>query len=246
MNKAKAIFSGIMIIAVAGASAACWYLNDKGIIGGEAETTTEQSYVEYDDKENYDNQDENYNDSNAEDVKEETTTVKTENIDVSADAVNDFLSVFSKVYFSEKEKYTSDSNNTYEIIRFAYSHLKRTDDEAVKIRQLDDSIGYYSCVSFDDVNEVLEKYLGVTVSPESVFTENDYAFFKYSDGYFMTPAADGLPFINVAVADSIDVENNVIKVRFGVYSDDEKYASGEAEIRITDDGMNLVYYRLEK
>lgn len=248
MNKAKAVFSGVMILAVAGASATCWYLNDKGIIGGESETPTTQAYVEYDDNDDYNNQNNNYyyNDDN-EAVKEETTSGgKTENIDISEDAVNDFLSVFSKVYFSEKEKYTSDSRNTYEMIRFAYSHLKRTDDEAVEIRQLDDSIRYYSCVSFDDVNEVLEKYLGVTVSAESVFTENDYAFFKYSDGYFMAPAADGLPFINTCVADSIDVDNDIIKVRFGIYSDDDKYATGEAEIKITDDGMNLVYYYVRK
>ncbi len=245
MNKAKAVFSGVMILAVAGASATFWYLNDKGIIG-EPETPTTQAYVEYDDNEN-NNQNNYYNDDNEEDVKEETTTAgKTENIDISTDAVNDFLSVFSKVYFSEKEKYTPDSRNTYEMIRFAYSHLKRTDEDAVEIRQIDDSIGYYSCVSADKVNEVLRKYLGVTVSAESVFTENDYAFFKYSDGYFMTPAADGLPFINIVVADSIDVVNDVIKVRFGVYSADDKYATGEAEIKITDDGMNLVYYSVRK
>lgn len=247
MNKAKAIFSGAMILAVAGASATCWYLNDKGVIGGEAETSTTQAYVEYDDNDDYNNQDNNYNDDNEEAVKEETTTAeKTEKIDISEDAVNDFLSVFSKVYFSEKEKYTPDSRNTYELIRFAYSHLKRTDDEAVEIRQLDDSIGYYSCVSFDDVNDVLEKYLGVTVPAESVFTENDYAFFKYSDGYFMTPAADGLPFINTCVADSIDIDDDIIKVRFGIYSDEDRYASGEAEINITDDGMNLLYYSIRK
>lgn len=247
MNKAKAIFSGAMILAVAGASATCWYLNDKGVIGGEVETPTTQAYVDYDDNDDYNNQNNYNNDDNEDAVKEETTTAeKTEKIDISEDAVNDFLSVFSKVYFSEKEKYTPDSRNTYELIRFAYSHLKRTDDEAVEIRQLDDSIGYYSCVSFDDVNDVLEKYLGVTVPAESVFTENDYAFFKYSDGYFMTPAADGLPFINTCVADSIDIDDDIIKVRFGIYSDEDRYASGEAEIKITDDGMNLLYYSITK
>lgn len=247
MNKAKAIFSGAMILAVAGASATCWYLNDKGVIGVDAETPTTQAYVDYDDNDDYNNQNNYNNDDNEDAVKEETTTAeKTEKIDISEDAVNDFLSVFSKVYFSEKEKYTPDSRNTYELIRFAYSHLKRTDDEAVEIRQLDDSIGYYSCVSFDDVNDVLEKYLGVTVPAESVFTENDYAFFKYSDGYFMTPAADGLPFINTCVADSIDIDDDIIKVRFGIYSDEDRYASGEAEIKITDDGMNLLYYSITK
>ena len=68
MNKAKALFSGAMIIAVAGASATCWYLNDKGMLGN-SETTTLQAYVEYenndyenDDKQNQDN----FNSDNAE------------------------------------------------------------------------------------------------------------------------------------------------------------------------------------
>ncbi len=248
MNKAKALFSGAMILAVAGASVTCWYLNDKGIIGNTEAPTTE-AYVEYENN----NANNNFNDNNDKeneepDAKDETTTAAemSENVDISADAVNDFLSVFSKVYFSENSKYTPDNRSSYEMIRFAYSHIKRTDDSAVKIRQVDDNIGYYSCVSYDKVNEVLEKYLGITVPAESVYTENDYAFFKYSDGLFMAPAADGLPFINVAVADSIDVVNDVIEVRFGVYSGDEKYATGEAEIRITDDGMNLIYYSIEK
>lgn len=248
MNKAKAAFSGLMILAVAGASATCWYLNDKGYMG-EPETTTTQAYVEYDNDNNnqYNGNDDSDADNNeGGDEEKSTTGAKTEEIDISSDAVNDFLSVFSKVYFSEKEKYTSQSKNTYEMIRFAYSHLKRTDDSAVEIRQVDDSIGYYSCVSADDVNKVLEKYLGVTVPAESVFTENDYAFFKYSDGYYMTPAADGLPFLNKCVSDSIDVEEDIIKVRFTVYSGDDIYATGEAEIKITDDGMNLVFYKVEK
>lgn len=248
MNKAKAVFSGVMVLAVAGASAACWYLNDKGLIGKSEETTT-QAYVEYDNNEKDNNIQNNIiNDEKDEAVNEEisTTAENKEDIEISNDAVNDFLSVFSKVYFSEKDIYTSDKINTYELIRFAYSHLKRTDDEAVEIRQVNDNIGYYSCVSSDEVNEVLEKYLGVSVPEESVYTENDYAFFKYSDGYFMTPAADGLPFINTCVSDSIDVDENMIKVRFTVYSGEDKYANGEAEIKITDDGMNLVYYRLKK
>ena len=83
MNKAKAIFSGAMILAVAGASATCWYLNDKGVIGGEAETPTTQAYVDYDDNDDYNNQNNYNNDDNEDAVKEETTTAeKTEKIDI--------------------------------------------------------------------------------------------------------------------------------------------------------------------
>ena len=247
MNKAKAIFSGAMVLAVAGASATCWYLNDQGIIGNPQETTT-AAYVEYENdnkNDNYNNSFDEKNDQEQNEVPEITTVSVDNNVDVSEDAVNDFLTVFSKVYFSENKKYTPDSRSTYEMIRFAYSHIKRIDDSAVIIRQIDDDIGYYSCVSFDKVNEVLEKYLGVTVPAESVYTENDYAFFKYTDGEFQSPAADGLPFINYSVADSIDVDEDIINVTFTVYSEDICYAKGEAEIKITDNGLNLIYYRLK-
>ena len=250
MNKAKALFSGVMILVVAGASAACWYLNDQGLLGNPQSPTTE-AYVEYENNNNNNNEnDNNYVDKNDNEVNkdEETTTsaAKEDVPEISKDAVNDFLSVFSKVYFSENGKYTSESKNDYELIRFAYSHIKRTDNESVKIRQIDDNIRYYSCVSAEKVNEVLEKYLGVTVSEESVYTENDYAFFKYADGDFMTPAADGLPYINTCVSDSVNLSGDIIEVRFTVYSGEDKYATGEAEIKITDDGMQLAYYHLKK
>ena len=253
MNKAKAIFSAMMIVAVAGTSGVCWYLNDQGIIGSNKEPVSD-SVIEYNDDYIYNDNNNNnsYNDNNDHPEKEnkdeqETTTkdAKPES-EIAGEEISEFLTVFSKVYFSENEKYTQENRSGYELIRFAYSHLKRTDSKCIDTIKADDGTGYYNRVSFDDVNEVLDKYLGVTVPRESVYTENDYAFFRYSDGYFMTPAADGLPFINVTVADKFEIEDDKINVSFTIYSGDDFYAEGEAVIKHENDTFKLIYYRLLK
>lgn len=242
MNKAKAIFSGAMVLVIAGASGACWYLNEKGLIGKDS-VTQPDSYIEAEDEYNDGVQYDSYDDNK--DEKNETTTVNADD-KISEEEINDFLSVFTKVYFSEKDEYTPGSRSTYELIRFAYSHIKRTDSSLVETRREDDSIGYYNCVSAEEINDVLSEYLDVTVPPESVYTENDYAFFRYSDGYFMTPAADGLPFVNAAVCDRIEQSEDIIRVAFTVNSGEDAYAVGNAEIKMTDKGLILVYYNLDK
>lgn len=246
MNKAKAIFSGAMIIAVAGASAACWYLNDKGYLGAN-EATEPDAYVEYEDKDSY-QQDSVWDNDSPDTGKNEKTTVGEGNeaSAVSETEINEFLSVFTKVYFSENTVYTPESRSTYELIRFAYSHIKRTEPSAVETRQSNDEIGYYSGVPADEVNAVLEKYLGVTVPAESVYTENDYSFFKYSDGFFLAPAADGLPFVNTAVCDEITETESSVNAQFTVFSGEAVYAKGEAEMKKSDNGLILVRYNIEK
>ena len=240
MNKAKAIFSGAMVLVIAGASGACWYLNEKGLIGKDS-VTQPDSYVEYEDTAD-DDVKHDVQDDDKEEIKETTTTSGSEEKKLSEDEINDFLSVFTKVYFSEKDEYTPGSRSTYELIRFAYSHIKRTDSSLVETRKEDDSIGYYNCVSAKEINNVLSEYLDVTVPAESVYTENDFAFFKYADGYFMTPAADGLPFVNTAVCDSVEQTGDTVMVAFTVRSGDDVYARGEAEIKLTDDRPVLVFY----
>lgn len=247
MNKAKAVFSGAMILVIAGASGVCWYLNDKGIIGKESVSQPE-AYVEYEDN-NY-NENANYygnSSNNSGEKAETTTTAENKPIDtVSENDINEFLTVFAKVYFSENTAYNPESRSTYELIRFAYSHIKRTEPSLIKTIQSADEISYYSGVPADEVNAVLEKYLGVTVPHESVYTENDYSFFKYSDELFLAPAADGLPFVNTAVCDKITETENTVNAQFSVFSNGEVYATGEAKIEKTDTGLILVYYNIEK
>lgn len=272
MKKAKALFAGAMIVLVAGTSAVFWYLNDQGIIGGRTETSSDEGIVSgaYDDENPYyyNEKGEYEPEPGGEDAEpdktqnsETTTTAPEQNgeaDDVSYESVNRFLSDFALVYFAESAPYAADSRSNYELIRFAYSLTRQTDPDAIITKQESDSIGYYYGVSYDTVNEVLKNYLDVTVGKESVYTESDYAFFRYEDGYFYTPAADGVGFCNRIVADSVAENGDTLTVAFTVYSDGvsynmtaaqahesgEKYASGSAKIRKNADGYTLLAYRL--
>lgn len=250
MNKAKAIFAAGMIVIVAGASAALWYLNDSGVIGNDSTVNHVEDY----DNENHENDVDNENDAQ-QDINNNEKEQKTEKTDVNTDEkteieeseINDFLSVFSKVYFAEQGKaFDIKKCSDYELILFAYSYIRSTDRSLITLEQREDNIKYYNCVSFDKINEVLNKYFDASVPAESVFTENDYAFFDYSDGFFYTPATDGLAYINTAQADSVEQDGDYITVKFTVLSDDEQYADGEAKIQIKNDELKLVYYRIYK
>lgn len=248
MNKAKAIFAAGMIVVVAGASAALWYLNDSGIIGNDSTTNHVEDY-ENDDNENdvVNKNDAQQDDNNNEQEKttEKTDVNENEKTEVDESEINDFLSVFSKVYFAEQGKaFDINKCSDYELILFAYSHIRSTDSSLITLEQREDNIKYYNRVSVDEINEVLDKYFDTSVPAESVFTENDYAFFDYDDGYFYTPATDGLAYINTATADSVEQDEDYITVKFTVMSDDDVYADGEAEIQMKNEEMKLVYYRI--
>lgn len=282
MKKAKAIFAAVVILVVAGASAGAWYLNENGYIGGKDETPSDETsaYIEsVGDDIGYNNDDDhNSNDAPDVDTDKETTTSSDEETTVPESEkttasgkeqqsydrtnINEFLSVFSRVYFAENTPYSYGNYSNYDVLRFAYSHIFRTDRDSIVTKKTADNIGYYFGVSFDDVNEVLKDYLGITVSRESVYTENTYAFFKYEDGYFYTPAAEGIGYTNLAIADSVkekDGNSDVISVSFTVYSDSvrtdmspeeaagngEKYASGTAELKKSGNSYILRSYKIK-
>lgn len=281
MKKAKAIFAAVVILAVAGASAGAWYLNENGYIGSKDEMPSGETsaYIDSDGDDTGYNNDYEHNGDDAHDgdtdkqttssadkttlpESEKTTAPEQEQQTYDRTNINEFLSVFSRVYFAENEPYSYESHSNYTVLRFAYSHIFRTDRSLITTMQKDDSIGYYFGVSIEDVNEVLKEYLGITVSRESVYTENAYAFFKYEDGYFYTPAAEGIGYTNLAIADSVkakDGESDVISVSFTVYSgsvrtdmssDDaaengKKYASGTAELKKSGNSYILKSYKIK-
>lgn len=246
MKKAKALFAAGVIVIVAGLSAAMWYLNDSGVLHND---NTTEAYV--DENQNDDNgKIEDNNSSEDENAEEETevqqTTADTEK-DVSEAEINEFLSAFANVYFAEQGSgFDIRKCSDYDLIQFAYLHIRNTDRESVILEQRDDSIVYYYGVPSDSVENVVEKYFGVQIPEESVYTENDYAFFSYSNGYFYTPAADGLAYENTAVADSVEYSNDYAIVHFSVYSGDEEYAEGEAKIQLSNNNMNLISYHIYK
>ena len=245
MKKAKALFAIGIIVIVSGASVALWQLNDNGLIENETttvyseETKTTEKAQETENKNQEENKTENKTEENA-----SATEIK---LEFSETELNDFLTTFSKVYFAEKgTAFKSNKYNTYDMILFAFSHIRCTYPSQITLEQRDDSIKYYNGVSAEKVNEVLDRYFGITVSEESVYTENSYAFFSYSDGYFYTPATDGLAYINNAVVRSAEQDGNYIIAQFDIYSDGEFYAEGEAKIRQDKDGMKLVFYSVNK
>ena len=270
MKKAKALFAGAMIVLIAGTSAVFWYLNDRGVIGEKKDAVSDEFVVSgaYDDP-YYNEKGENAPEPDGEDGEQGETqnggtgTTAAQNADadgVASESVNRFLSNFSLVYFAETEPYTAGSRSNYELIRFAYAHTRRLNPGAVVTKQTSDAIGYYYGVPYDAVNDVLKNYLDVTVGEESVYTESDYAFFRYEDGYFYTPAADGVGFCNRVVADSVAENGDTLTVAFTVYSDGvsydmtasqahasgEKYASGSAKIKKSADGYILLAYRIDR
>ncbi len=244
MNKAKAIFAAGMIIVVAGASTALWYLNDKGIIGTENTTAYVQENENYDNAEQKNNVQQE-NDENENQQQMQTEADEKEQIDESE--INKFLSTFSKVYFAEQgTAFDINKYSDYDLILFAFSYIRSTEKSLITLEKRNDGIMYYNGISAEKVNEVLNKYFGVSVAAESVYTENDYAFFSYSDGYFYTPAADGLAYKNYVVADSVEYENDLITVEFTIYSGDDVYADGEAKIDVENSEMKLAYYCVNK
>lgn len=244
MKKAKAIFAAGMIIVVAGASAALWYLNDKGIIGNESTTVYTEETENYADDVAGKNDNQQDNDNNE---TEQQTQLSDEKTDIAESEINDFLTTFAKVYFAEKgTAFDINKRNDYELILFAFSHIRCTDKSLITLEQRDDDIMYYNRISAEKVNEVLKKYFDTSVASESVYTENSYAFFSYSDGYFYTPAADGIAYKNNAVSNSVEYENDQITVNFTVYSGDEFYSDGEAKIQIENGEMKLVFYAVHK
>ena len=244
MKKAKALFAAGVIVVVAGLSAAMWYLNDSGILHNG--NTTETYIDEHNNNDGGNIEDNNsFEDNNDEEQTEVQQTTAETVKEVDETEINEFLSAFANVYFAEQGSgFDIQKCSDYELIQFAYLHIRNTDSESVILEQRDDSIMYYYGVPSDSVKDVVEKYFGVQIPEESVYTENDYAFFSYSNGYFYTPAADGLAYENTAVVDSVEYRNNHVIVRFSVYTGDEKYADGEAKIQLSNNNMNLVSYHI--
>lgn len=268
MNKAKAIFTAVIISVVAAASAICLHLgtandsifeddDDKNTLSTIATTTgvSDDNAEDNDDAEDItaDNTADNADDSNNGDSVSGTA--------VTSKAVNEFLTVFSKVYFSENSAYSADKADTYELVRFAYSYAMMNGGSLVSTEYIDDDIGYYNKISANEVNKILGNFLDKSVKKESIYTEKTYSFFKYSDGYFYTPAADGISYDNIAIVDSLSQNGKLVSVEFSIYSSgvttdmtsqqarrasNDRYASGTAQVYVENGEYTLKSYKITK
>lgn len=272
MKKAKALFAAGIIVIVAGASALCLYLNDNGKLsfGNENAVTEENAAVpdaDYDYVIEDDVPENNVGEDNA--VSQTTTEVNVddeENIPedtekVDTVAINEFLSIFSRLYFCNNDKHSENNPDKYEMLKFAYLYAEVFENGAgIRTEIFDDDIGIYNGISEEDAKRITEKFFGMSLKSESVHTENDYQFFMYSDGYFYTPAADGLGYVNLSVVDSAVKNGDTITVAFTVYSNGVRcdmtseqakkkgtvYASGKAEIQLENDNYRLISYSVKE
>lgn len=273
--KAKAVVAGIVVVAVAGTAGTVLYLNNNGKLGNENPSEGNSIIIGDADDNNQNNKYNNISNNNSDsktnknetDTTASAETTATDNRDNNDNdnnnfddyvGVNEFLSEFSKVSFGEEHRYLSDNRNDYDLIRFALAHIRLTDRSAVTLTEENDNIHYYNGVSADKVNDVLTDYFGVTVKRESVYTENDYMFFRYKDGMFYTPATDGAVISNITVCDNIKKSGSSLTVDFTVYSSGadfnmtageakakgEKYKSGTATVKISDGRYILEEYKI--
>ncbi len=255
MNKAKAMFAAGVIVVVAAASGALWYLNENGKLGNDAdEIENASAYVQEEDDYQPDKEDKDYDDNDNQqndgsDNEEKTTSasgVETPDYDVNKkDDVDEMLSACAKFYFAEDKGVFDKSNySDYDLMRFAFMFVKTNSRDVVAEMNRDDSVGCYMGVPYGSVNSVIEELFGITIERESIYTENDYEFFMYEDGYFYTPAADGVGFTNTCEIDSFDINGDMWTVQFTIYDGSTKYATGEARVRDTETGMKVEYYRV--
>lgn len=256
MNKAKAVFAAVIITAVAGTSALLLHFNENGTLDFNDDKSVLTTVVTTNG---------NSSNNNHGAAKENITEEKNENtapdVTISTTDVNEFLTVFSKVYFSENSEYIMEKPDNYELIRFAYSYAMMNNRTVINTEYIDDEIGYYNKINANYVNDILKKYFKASVRPESVFTEKTYAFFKYENGHFYTPAADGISYINVSIVDNMSQNDNLVTVDFSVYSSGvttdmtsqqarrasgDRYATGTARFYVENDNFILKYYKINK
>ena len=239
MKKAKALFAVAMILIVAGGSGGLWLLNEKGIIGGEkAETTTAEVNA----------QDNNEDNDEDEQKNTEATTAQNDG-DVTAEElalIDDFLTSFSKVYFCNSGEF--DGSNEYEMVNFAFMHLKSKNTVGVENRDNE----YYHYFSYSEINKICNEFFGKDAPKNSVKTDNANEFYNYENDCFYTYAADGIGFVNYTKCDSAKIENGDINVEFTIYAPGEADSEGEAlnygvaTLIKTENGFNLKSYALSQ
>lgn len=264
MKKAKALFAAAIIVIVAGASAVCLYLNDSGKLGfGENETVTDEYGVVQDAvNENYAQNDvksDEPSSQQAENEENEADDIKNEE-KVDTESLNEFLSTFSRLYFSQDREYDCQNADNYELLRFAFLYVTVFEGrDAIVTAYFDDEIGVYNGIEAADAKRIIDKFFSISISEQSVYTEQTYQFFMYRDGYFYTPAADGVGFTDITIVDSAVKSEDMISVAFTVYSDgvttdmtsDEAknsgtvFAKGSAQMCVEDGEYILMSYKVD-
>lgn len=153
--------------------------------------------------------------------------------DAERESANRFLTSLSRQGVTS---FVPAEEGEYSLIGFVHLYLKLEDRDKIVYRSEDDES--YETFTLEEANEVLEKFFGVTVSPEEgtdYTAENgaNYAVHEtFHDGIFWFPAADGDMHTVFAVSDTAKkTEDGGLEIAFTVYDVsepdlfDEKYDS---------------------
>jgi hypothetical protein len=148
-------------------------------------------------------------------------------IDVDAATLkkmNIFLSNFSEAGLFDFDK---DNYQLREIFAWAFIWTKLNKWENISYEQRPDDGIYSVCevISLKDMNTVLDKYLGFTVSDEEAAAEiskpDEWYGLFYEDGGIKAPAADGESYTGFTVVHQVeDLGDNRLKLYFANYSQD--------------------------
>ncbi len=144
--------------------------------------------------------------------------------------MNIFLSNFSEAGLANFDK---DNYELRDVIAWTVIWTKINKWENISYMQhTDKTFDTYEVISLKDINAVLDKYLGFTVTDEVAAAEiskpDDYYGLFYEDGLIQFPAADGESYTGLSIVHQVeDLGDNRLKLYFAKYYQDlDEYFDG--------------------
>ncbi|WP_455539267.1 hypothetical protein [Terrisporobacter sp.] len=122
--------------------------------------------------------------------------------------LNVFLSNFSEVNF---RNFSNKSIHREQLIEFAILHLMANDYQNSVKSAHDSNGGYYEYITDDSVQGSINKYFHFTVKNQSTY------YYKYENGVYILPNADGEMFPNFTQVKEIYKEGDSLRVIGDVY-----------------------------
>ena len=146
--------------------------------------------------------------------------------------MNIFLSNFSEAGF---RSYDKDARDIRAITYWAHiwTKINKNDFITYENRPGDEYDITYEKISLDDMNYIIDKYLGFKLTDDMALSINDGSdeeeYFFYENGNFYAIAADGESYTNMTVVTQAeDLGDNRLKLCFDVYSQDlDAYFDGK-------------------
>lgn len=125
-------------------------------------------------------------------------------------ALNRFMSFFSE---TEMDSFVPEDTHGYTLLNFVHFHLKINDYKQLELR------GDDYTMTKKKTDECLERFFGITMEAGDYYSPYfDYGSFKYSDGVYATPAADGASFNRFSIVTRLSrYEDGTLRVGFTVY-----------------------------